>query len=578
LRFARYDNGGSESRFPANDGAYSKSDSRDAGDTFLGRNGNAPTDFFGTDHFNTIIHEMGHAFGLKHGHDNELNGALAPQFNDNEFSVMTYASYIGSPIDDLTEARPGSSPQSYMMFDIAALQALYGANYGRVGTTAVYTWDPATGQQRINGVAAPDTGTSATGKIFSTVWTQGATATYDLANLAGDQHDDLRPGGWLAFSFNQLADLNSEAAAGTRQFMARGNVYNALLHDGDTRSLVSNLFTGSGRDTLIGNDLGNDLRANAGNDIIFAGPGNDTISGGPGFDTIDTGSGIDTVRDRLVDLNGDFITGVRAGTTIDITGSLIGRNFLSTVEWAGSTTLAIADYAVAMAGLFADGEFMAVPRSTGTETHTSVMFVNFLPSLFESVSVAADAINGVANEPFLTSDGSTRFSMDMKTAQSTFANTLGVYRVAADGTIHDTQAIYANTRGVFPSLSTVDLGTPANGERLAFFLIQDGFGQYGDLPDDLRLVAPGTTTAANVNAGVPPELLSASLGRLTAAPIFHTIATLNPGDAVQVLSGTAAGGRELLIGFEDLPTASGDRDFQDVVIGLRTNYDDLFVI
>ena len=50
---------------------------------------------------------------------------------------------------------------------------------------------------------------TSTNKIFSTVWTQGATATYDLSNFAQDQIDDLRPGHWLNFSNDQLADLNS---------------------------------------------------------------------------------------------------------------------------------------------------------------------------------------------------------------------------------------------------------------------------------------------------------------------------------------------------------------------------------
>ena len=63
IRVAHYGQGGSEAYLPSND-------SREAGDTFLGGNGNAPAAYFGTDDFNTIIHEMGHAFGLKHGHDN----------------------------------------------------------------------------------------------------------------------------------------------------------------------------------------------------------------------------------------------------------------------------------------------------------------------------------------------------------------------------------------------------------------------------------------------------------------------------------------------------------------------------
>ncbi len=71
FRFADFNDpeGGSESAFPPNKGTYSDSDSRNAGDTWLGTNGKVPVNYFGTDGFNTIIHELGHAFGLKHGHD-----------------------------------------------------------------------------------------------------------------------------------------------------------------------------------------------------------------------------------------------------------------------------------------------------------------------------------------------------------------------------------------------------------------------------------------------------------------------------------------------------------------------------
>ena len=45
------------------------------------------------------------------------------------------------------------------------------------------------------------------------------------------------------------------------------------------------------------------------------------------------------------------------------------------------------------------------------------------------------------------------------------------------------------------------------------------------------------------------------------------------GDLVQVMSGVKPGGLELQIGFEDLPNATGDRDFQDVVIGIHVTGD-----
>jgi serralysin len=123
---------------------------------------------------------------------------------------------------------------------------------------------------------------------------------------------------------------------------------------------------------------------------------------------------------------------------------------------------------------------------------------------------------------------------------------------------------------------SVDLGVPGNGERIGFFLIQDGFRTYGDLSDNLSFLAPGTTgQAAMVDSGLA-ILTSASLGTLNGAQVFHSSAGLNPNGANQVLSGVTAGGKQLQIGFEDLPSATGDRDFQDVVIGIHVTGDGFF--
>jgi Ca2+-binding RTX toxin-like protein len=315
FRFSIYGNGGSVSNFPANSGPYSSSDSRAAGDTFLGGNGAVPTAFFGTDGFNTIIHEMGHAFGLKHGHDPDYNGALAPQVNDNEFSVMTYASYFGADTAGATEAWVGSAPQSYMMYDIAALQAYYGANFSGVGTSATYTWDASSGQQYINNAAAPDTGVTATNKIFSTVWAQGATTTYDLSDFQGNQVDDMRPGHWMNFSASQIADLNSDAPQGTAKYQAQGNIYNALLYNNDTRSEISNLVAGSGNDTVMGNDLDNVISGNGGNDKLNGGGGNDRLYGGDGDDTL-VGGTATTGQSQLWGGNGTDTADYSAQTAV----------------------------------------------------------------------------------------------------------------------------------------------------------------------------------------------------------------------------------------------------------------------
>lgn len=299
IRIVNYGEGGSEAWFPTGSDANNQT----SGDTFLGGNGkfaDGVTNYYGTDSFSTIMHELGHALGLKHGHEASPNGALASNLDDSEFSVMTYRSYIGGPIGStLVPAVDGSAPQSYMMFDIGALQTYYGANLSKVGTSATYSWNATTGQQLIDGADAPDIGATTTNKIFSTIWTRGATATYDLSNFTEDQVDDMRPGAWMKFSSTQLADLNSSSPGAN---LAQGNIYNSLLYQSDTRSEISNLKTGSGKDTVNGNDLANRIETNdgddwlrgwAGADELFGGAGNDEMVGEDGADTLTGGTGND---------------------------------------------------------------------------------------------------------------------------------------------------------------------------------------------------------------------------------------------------------------------------------------------
>jgi serralysin len=339
LRFSNFSGSGSKSNFPPVAVGYSPNDARSSGDTFLGDNGQITVDeFVGGDPFATIAHELGHALGLKHGHDPDGNGALSPDVNDNEFSIMTYASYLGSAPDDLTIARDGSSPQTYMMYDIAALQAYYGANFSWQGKTATYSWANTTGLETIalNGVVQSQdvTADNKIGtKIFETVWTEGGTATYDLSNFSDNQVDDMTPGRWMMFSPAQLAELDGQA--GKPQYpqssalyslltmfssvqvtdcrplipesYAQGNVYNALLYQGSTSSEISNLTAGSGNDTITGNDLDN---------VIHGGAGDDTISGGGGTNTLYGEAGDDTLTADATSTNDTLIGGVGDDTYI----------------------------------------------------------------------------------------------------------------------------------------------------------------------------------------------------------------------------------------------------------------------
>jgi hypothetical protein len=131
--------------------------------------------------------------------------------------------------------------------------------------------------------------------------------------------------------------------------------------------------------------------------------------------------------------------------------------------------------------------------------------------------------------------------------------------------------LFGNTLGATAG-QTVDLGVPNNNERIDFFLIQDGFDKYGSLPNDLFFLSPSTHLSANLNSSSTPVLLSASQGTLTAAQIFHSFDSLNPGGAPQVLSGMPPGTHTLQLGFEDLQNGRGDNDFQDVVISINASH------
>ncbi len=324
---------------------------------------------------------------------------------------------------------------------------------------------------------------------------------------------------------------------------------------------------GSGDDNVTGTE---------GIDNLMAGAGDDTVSGGAGADLVDLGGGADVMRDSLGNLDGDTISGFGLADMLDIDGALIGRSNLSVMRTAEGATLSAGGSTFDLVGDFAAGDFLAVTRGTGADAHTTITFERYLPTLSEGVRVNPALINGIASEEFLTGDGNVEFTLSMRSATSEYKNSLGTYMIAADGTISDVRILFSNTLSA--GSASVNLGKPDANEKIGFFLIQDGFDAYGNLPDNLSFVDPGTTNLSDLDNGLPPALRSATLGQLNGAQIFHSFSTLNPGDANQSLSGISTGGRELLIGFEDQAVTSGDNDFQDVVFSIRVNSDGLLVV
>ena len=256
------------------------------GDAFFGGSGRFPT--AGNYDWHTVVHELGHSLGLKHGHETNVFGALPAAYNSLEYSVMTYRTFIG---DSLTgyKYEAWGAPQTFMMLDIAALQHMYGADFIHNGGNTTYTWNPTNGESYVNGNLAIDPGGN---RIFSTIWDGNGIDSYDLSNYATNLNIDLNPGAHSVFSAAQLANLGGGPNGG----FARGNVFNALQSNGDARSLIENAEGGSGNDTIRGNTANNLLEGNGGNDSLLGGAGNDTLEGGDGNDVVEGQGGTDTER------------------------------------------------------------------------------------------------------------------------------------------------------------------------------------------------------------------------------------------------------------------------------------------
>ncbi|WP_121064185.1 M10 family metallopeptidase C-terminal domain-containing protein [Chachezhania antarctica] len=204
---------------------------------------------------NLLLHELGHALGLKHP---DSPPALPAAQENNKFTVM---SYVANPDN-------GQRSDGLQLYDILALQDTWGEAANNTGDT---TYD------------GPRNDT-----VYA-VWDTGGTDTFTAGDRRNDVSIDLREGKFS--SFDSTDDV--VITFGTK---------------------IENATGGSGNDKLLGNGLGNTLRGAGGNDKLkgfggndrlFGDGGNDKLLGFSQRDVLKGGSGNDTLngggaKDKLV--------------------------------------------------------------------------------------------------------------------------------------------------------------------------------------------------------------------------------------------------------------------------------------
>ncbi len=216
-----------------------------------------------------ILHELGHAMGLDHPGDYDADPNLDITYDayaqfrqdSSQYSVMSYFDAV-----ETEPNAPGHYAQTLMMYDIYALQQLYGVNAGARAGDSVYGF-----HSNVGGVynfarnAAP----------LLCIWDGAGKDTLDLSGFAMAQKIDLNAGHFSdigGFSQNVSIALNCK---------------------------IENATGGGGADTVIGNALANRLVGLGGNDTLIGNAGNDRMAGNGGADdfVFAAGSGRDTITD-----------------------------------------------------------------------------------------------------------------------------------------------------------------------------------------------------------------------------------------------------------------------------------------
>lgn len=298
-----------------------------------------------------LIHEVGHALGLKHSFEAPT---LPADYDSTTYTVMSYTTEdyfftwsggggsISYSYTDTTSFTP-------MVLDIMAIQKLYGADKRTAAGNQVYKFT----DTDLNGRQA--------------IYDAGGTDTIDLSALTRGSDLDLRPGAYSDVAYysidDQIDDLVAIYGSGFESF-----IRSALTNPGTKAfewernvgiafsTTIENAIGSSHDDRIVGNATYNKISGLGGADRLYGREGMDTIAGGAGADIMDGGRDFDRLDYRksatgvTIDLNtrtasggdaqGDrFINfeGVHGTSYVDSLTGTSGDNHL--ISYAGKDTL-----------------------------------------------------------------------------------------------------------------------------------------------------------------------------------------------------------------------------------------------
>jgi Ca2+-binding RTX toxin-like protein len=280
-----------------------------------------------------LLHEIGHALGLKHPHQSFSfgNATSGPAVSDDWWglTVMSYRSHPGDTTSGGVDDFSGIAPQTLMLRDIQALQYIYGANMATRTDDTVYAWAPGE-------------------RLFRTIWDAGGNDTIDWSNQTTAADISLYAGQWsqLGPAYTWREDGGGTIAATLA--IAYGVVIEQALggsgNDRLTGNGIANRLDGNdgndaasgngGNDTLDGGNGNDSLDGGVFNDILFGGAGSDSLNGGSGTDSLFGGEGYDTADYR------SGVTGIAINQMTGQAGSgFIGEDIETILTGMGSDTV-----------------------------------------------------------------------------------------------------------------------------------------------------------------------------------------------------------------------------------------------